>query len=227
MNECLGASNLEENECKGENRDIKIVDNMIFVVNGNRLSRWHLAIGDHVNSACGIKRENTNLHVRLGGHLTTLSNDCSEIAFSVKEGVFLYNVQAQKALGNLVTDSDQVIHLEFSPDGSQLWLIADTPDRKKYRSYHVELDRAKDMCFGNVTIEDLPDEWSLDSIFRSPDEYRIVGKRSKWVSGPRGNVLWLPINWRKDHGLHTRWDGNFLALLSGYHPEPIIIEFQP
>jgi len=206
-------------------RDIKIVDNMIFVVEGNRLSSWHLAIGGHVNSACGIKRENTTLHVRLG-NLLTLSNDCSEIAFTVGGAAFLYSVQAQKVLGNLVTDCDQVAHIQFSPDGSQLWFIV-VGNSGKYKCYHVELNRTKDLCFGNVTIEDLQDEWSLDSIFRSPDQYRIIGKRSKWISGPRGNVLWLPVNWRKEHGLNTRWDGNFLALLSGYHPEPIIIEFQP
>ena len=91
----------------------------------------------------------------------------------------------------------------------------------------MELDKARDPCFGNVTIEDLEDEWSLDSVFRSPGEYRIIGKRSKWVSGPQGNVLWLPVNWRNTHGLDTRWDGKFLALLSDYHSEPIIIEFQP
>ena len=208
-----------------EIKDIKIVGDTIFVIDGNRLSSWHLATGGQVKNIQGIERGKTAFHVRMDQPLT-LSNNCSQVAFTSRKAAFLYDVEAQKVLGNLLTDGDDIIHIQFSPDGSQLWLIVDLPDSENHKCYHVELDREKDPCFANVVIEDLEGEWSLDSLFRSPDQCRIVGERSKWVSDPRGNILWLPLNWRKTHGLDTRWDGNFLALLSGYHPEPIIIEFQ-
>ena len=52
------------------------------------------------------------------------------------------------------------------------------------------------------------------------------GIDSKWVMDPRGRkMLWLPPNWRFSTWEEARWDGNFLALLHQYHPEPIIIEF--
>ena len=207
--------------------DIKIVGDTIFVIDGvrNRLSSWRLITGGQVNNNCGVERENRAFYVRMLG-LLALSSDCSQVAIAVGGAAFLYDVQAQAVLGDLVTDGNQVLHIQFSPDGSQLWFIVHFSSGGKYKCYRVELDKAKDPCFGNVTIEDLEDEWSLDSTFRSPGEYRIIGKRSKWVSGPQGNVLWLPINWRKTHGLNTRWDGNFLALLNGHQLEPIIIEFQ-
>ena len=205
--------------------DIKFVNDSLFVMDRNRLSTWHLGTGAQVNSVYGMKRESTALCVYVGRPLV-LSSNCSQIAFAIGKAAFLYDVVAQKVLGDIVTDGDDIIHIQFSPDESQLWLIVDLPNSENYKCYRVELDRAKDPCFGNVTIEDLGDEWSLDSLFRSADEYRMVGTRSKWVSGPRGNVLWLPVNWRRTHGLGTRWGSHFLAFLSGYHPEPIIIEFQ-
>jgi len=205
-------------------KDIKIVGDKIFVINGNKLSSWHLATGRQVNSICGIK-ENTALHVYMESPLV-LSNTCSQVAFASGNAVFLYDVKAQKVLGNLSTDGDHIIHIQFSPDESQLWWIVRFFENESYKCYHVELDREKNSCFGNVTTNVLEGEWSLDSLFRSPDQCRIVGERSKWVSDSRGNVLWLPLNWRNNNGLGTRWDCNFLALLSGYHPEPVIIEFR-
>jgi len=205
---------------------VNIVGDTIFVIDEsrNRLSSWHLITGGQINSTCSVRRENIALHFHMYG-LLALSNNCTEIAGIAKEAAFLYDVQAQKILSEIEIEG-HVLHIQFSPDGSQLWLIITSFGDGGGKSYCVELDRTKDLCFGNVTIEDLGDEWSLDSLFRSPDQCRIVGRRSKWVSDPRGNILWLPLSWRKDNGVGTRWDGNFLALLSSYHPEPIIIEFQ-
>ena len=204
---------------------IKIVGDTIFVIDGirNRLSSWHLITEGQVNSTCSVMRENTALHFHTNGFFA-LSNNCSWIACAAMEAVFLYDVQTQNVLGDIAIDG-RVLHIQFSPDGSQLWFIVGLSE--DYKWYRVELDRTKDLCFGNVIVENLGDEWSLDSIFRSPDQYQIIGKRSKWVSDFRGNILWLPINWRKNRGLNTRWDGKFLVLLSGHHPGPIIIEFQP
>ena len=179
-------------------RDIKIMDNTVFVIDGNRLSSLHLTIGGQVQSACGIRRENTPLHIHMNGVLA-LSNNCTQVAFTSGKAAFLYDVEAQKVLGDLVTDGEDIFHIQFSPDGSQLWFIVSLPDRENCKCYCVELDSTKDPCFGGVTIEDLEDEWSLDSLFRSPGEYRIVGKMSKWVSGSKGNVLWLPVDWRRNH----------------------------
>jgi len=206
-------------------QDIKIIDNTIFVTNGKRLISRHLMTGEQVDSSCDTKRENKIFNVHTGRHLV-LSNDCSQLAFAIKQTVFLYDIKAQKVLGDLVTDG-HVSHIHFSSDGSQLWcIVQDVFDIETFKCYHAQLEREKDPCFVNVTMENLEGEWSLDSLFRSPHECKIVGKESEWVSDPRGNILWLPPNWRTGQGWFARWDGKILTLLDGHHQKPIIIEFQ-
>ena len=205
-------------------QDLKIVDNTIFVTDGNRLISWHLTTGGQVGSGCNTKRENKILGIRIPGDLA-LSDDCSLIAFVVKQTLFLYDIKAQKVLDNLVADG-HIFHLQFSPNGSHLWLITGNTTDETFKSYCVEFKRERTPCFTNVTIEVLADEWSLDTLFRSPHEYCITGTGSKWVSDSRGNILWLPPSWRSKYGLWARWNSSFLTLVDHHHPEPIIIKFQ-
>jgi len=205
--------------------DIKIVDSTIFVTNGKRLVSWCFMTGGQVGSGWDTKRENKVLSVHIPTDDFALSNNCSQIAFAVEQTVFLYDVKSQKILGDFVTDG-HITHLQFASDGSQLWSIVNSIGGKTSKCYHVEIERERNPCFANTTITDLEDEWSLDSLFRSPHECRIARNESEWVSDSRGNILWLPPNWRIGRGWSARWDGNFLTLLNGGHPEPIIIEFK-
>ena len=105
-------------------KDIKIVGDTIFVIDGvrNRLSSWRLITEGQVNNNCGVERENRAFNICVSRPLA-LSSDCSQVAFAVEGAAFLYDVQAQAVLGDLVTDGNKVIHIQFSPDGSQLWFI--------------------------------------------------------------------------------------------------------
>ena len=208
--------------------DIKIVDNTIFVTDGYKLTRWHIGhigTGGMVLSACGNRRENTGLRAA-GGHFK-LSNDCSQIAFTFGGSVFLYDIEARRVLGELAADGNYVVDICFSPDGHQLWFIMELGEGTVPMCYCVDLEGTRDPWFTNVNAGYLGDGWSYDSLFRSPHGYRIIGSFSEWVSDSRGNVLWLPLRWRTRNGLSAKWSGNFLALVGGHHPEPIIIEFQP
>ena len=205
--------------------DINIVDNTIFVTDGWKLFYQHLGIGRMVLSDCGDRREDTGLHAA-GGNFR-LSHDCSQIAFTFMQMVFLYDIKTQKVIGELATDADYVAYFQFSPDGRQLWLIGYIGSESKYICYRVELERTRSPYFTIVNTTYLEGEWSCDNLFRPPHEYRIIGSGSEWVSDSRGNVLWLPLSWRVEHGLRAEWNGNFLALVDSYHPEPVIIEFQP
>jgi len=205
-------------------QDIKIVDNTIFVTDGRRFISWHLTTLGQAGGGCNTKRENKALSVHIEDQFA-LSNDCSQIAFVVKQTVFLYDVPAQKVLGDFVING-HIKHIQFSSDGSQLWSIVQDLHTDDSRCYHVELEREGNPYLTNMSTENLEGEWSLDSLFRSPHECQIVGNESEWVSDPRGNLLWLPPNWRVGRGWAARWDGNLLTLLGGQHPEPIIIEFQ-
>ena len=204
--------------------DIKIVGDTIFVTDGKRLFSWQFTTGGQVNSTSGIRRQNKVLCLHAVGFLV-LSNDCSKIAFSAQETVFLYDVESQKVVGNLVTDGKHISHMQFSPNGCQLWFIV-WNGQNDSNCYCVDLERAEKPCFSNVTIVHLEVGWSLDALFQSPHEYHITGNECEWVSDSRGNLLWLPPNWRSKHGLQAKWNGNFLTFVGGQHPEPIIIEFQ-
>ena len=198
-------------------RDIKIVDDAIFVTDGRKLVSRRLGEGEG---------EKETIRVHVGPGPLALSNDCSQIAFTLKGTVFLYDVKARKVLGNLATGGS-VIDIQFSPDERQLRFIVNPSDENAASvCYCADLERKRSPCFGNVTTECLGGDWSCDSLFRSDDEYRIVGSGSEWVSGSRGNVLWLHPSWRTKNGLEAKWNGKFLTLVAGHHPEPIIIEFQ-
>jgi len=205
-------------------RDIKIVDSTIFVTDGTRLISWYLTTGGQAGSGCNTGRENKVFSVHTGEPFA-LSNNCSQIGFTIKQTVFLYDIKTQKVLGDFMADG-HIYHIQFSSDGSLMWSVVENTNGKGFKCYCMELEREQNPCFANMTIVDLKDDWSLDSLFRSPQECRIIGNGSEWVSDPRGNILWLPPNWRVGRGWSARWDGNFLTLLGGHHPEPIIIEFQ-
>lgn len=205
--------------------DMKIFGNTIFVASGTILSSWHLTTGGQVDSTGSIRRDKKALYAHMG-RTSVLSNDCSQIAFSIDGTVFLYDVEAKKVLDSLTTDGGDVTHMQFSYNGCQLWVVSYHRRSERYKCYCVELEMAKNPCFGNVTMMDLEGEQSLEALLQSPHEYRIVGSGSEWVSDSRGNLLWLSPNWRSKFGLKAKWNGNFLSLVGYEHPEPIIIEFQ-
>ena len=192
--------------------DIKIVDNIIFVVGKDVLVKWHFEMGRIV---CGSH----SIVMGTGWPRAALSGDCSYIAFAHMDEVLLYDIQAQRELYRCTPD-DYPSELQFSPDGHKLWLTY-TDYCTFYSSCLVELDIGED---GTITTKNLGDTWSWVDIFSYGWE---VGYRSEWVVDSRGNkLLWLPLSWRPTMDKYVRWDGNFLALVDSHHPEPIIIEFQ-
>jgi hypothetical protein len=205
-------------------RDVKIVGNIIFVTDGRKLVSRHLETEGTAPGVCGA-RKNVTIQAPVGTEPFALSNDCSQIAFTLEGAVFLYDVEARKTLGKLATEGS-VIDIRFSPDGHQLWLIVNTRRGNNSMCYCVGLEGAEGQCFVNVATECLEGGRSWDDVFRSPDKCRITGSGSEWVSDSRSKVLWLPPSWRTKRGLEARWNGNVLALVGGHHPEPIIIEFK-
>jgi len=115
-----------------------------------------------------------------------------------------------------------VLNIRFSPDERRLLLII---GKVSSASYSLELDLTKDWWIGDV-IEDGTDPWSRTGS-HSSDGYH-VGGGSQWVMDSRHRkLLWLPSNWRMLFPYEIQWIGDFLVLLNGVNPEPIIIEFQP
>jgi len=202
--------------------DIRIANNTVIAVNGHKLLRWSLRAGEIMQGSCETGREAIpeTLGIDLYPHTIEqliLSNDCSQIGYIIKgkQKVFLYDIKSQK-LRKCVAEN--IIGIQFSPDGHQLWaIIRWRPTSVKFLQFGVVGDHLT-----NVTEQG----FSWVSPHQSLCGYCIVDK-SKWVEGPGGRkLLWLPPSWRENSLWRVRWEGSFLALLSGHHPKPIIIKFQ-
>ena len=210
-------------------RDLRIVDDIIYMTDAHWLAIWHLEAGGIVQNTPNRTTIDLVTHAR-GGYAeqVALSNDCSQIAFTVGETVLLYDVRAQE-ISDERTMGDKVMDIQFSPDGRHLCVITIVGIYAEHERpsilCFVGLEMGEDRRFSNMTSRILQDEWSRDRLLRPPHGY-CVGSGSEWVEDSEGGkVLWLPPSWRTEHGLGARWSGNFLALVGGHNPMPIIIEF--
>ena len=249
---CLSSATLYHFGTGMEILDIKIADDTIFVADGHMLVGWHLKTREVVHSS-----ETTAIIASIPHPYLTLSNNCSQIAFTSgetlfsdsKKGVFLYDVQAHGILCNYPTQY-LVEDIRFSPDGCQLWFIVppdDIPDENSlnmeddllddesitfdYNPLHlVKLEWGESGTFTNATSEHLSGEYDAKQPWVdcfSSHGWRVGGK-SEWVTDSMDNrILWLPLSWRVKQSQDVRWDGSFLAFVGGDHPAPIIIKFQP
>ena len=213
--------------------DIGIVDDAVYAMDARALASCQLEAGGTVRDAHDVRRVTIDLAAHAHGgsvERVVLSRDCSQIAFTTEETVFLYDVEAQEIFDKRTMD-DKIMDIQFSPDGRHLCIttIVGIYDEHERPSIHcfVKLEMGEDRRFGNVTREFLEVEWSRNSLLQPPHGYRI-GTGSDWVEDSKGSkVLWLPPGWRTKHGLGARWNGRFLALVGGHNLRPIIVEFQP
>ena len=202
--------------------DIKIVGNVIFVVDGHKLASWHLGTGEPAYDDKITAISASTLYSSL-----TLSNDCSKVAFADEDTVSLYDIQTQRILCSY-TARYPIEDIQFSPNGSQLWFLTYIDDCSPYV---VKLERGKGGNFENVTEEHTDDAcfdgWQSWVNPFSPHGFCIQGK-PEWVTDQGGSkLLWLPLSWRPKQFVDVRWNSNCLVFVSSDHPDPIIVEFQP
>ena len=222
--------------------DIKTVGDIIFAVDLHKLSSWKLEPGGAAYSLCGIHRVAANeiLAFRAGWDQLVLSHDCSQIAFTVQDRVFLYHVETQEILKSIEWKRSFLLDIQFSPDVCQLWLTRPILHAGNSHDF-AKLNTTEDWAIvEKVLYGQQPDgrvggvlegrgldiqAWSTNLI--SPHGCH-AGIGSQWVTASRGSrLLWLPPNWRIKNEWDMRWNDRFLILLHYHHPQLIIIEFQP
>ena len=198
--------------------DIKIVEDAVFVVDRQKVVSWHLN-----TRASNIRAIFGEALVTSGMEHIVLSNDCSQIAFSLGEMVSLYDVEAQAIIGTHMVCGD-IFDVRFLPGKHRLHLFrcVSSPTSTVYNEGEVAMMGGQGFSYRST----LKDGWSWANLFSHG--YHIGGSSGQWIVDPRGRkLLWLPPNWRAKCWEDVRWNGNFLALVDGYRPEPIIIEFFP
>ena len=227
---CLAGTTQQFTHTDVQIQGIKIVDDTIFMVDKHRLVGWDLKAGREVDGGCNVREAIVNeiLDIDASAEHLTLSHDCSQIAFIGGSGVFLYDIKAQKILKSIKRTMTPV-DIRFSPDGCQLWFADIT---HIYAFNHVfafnyqKLDMVGDWSPTKVTSGSPGGKCSWSNLFTSHGYHAKTG--SGWVMDSDGNkLLWLPPNWRARVWKEERWEGNFLALVGGCNPVPIIIEFPP
>jgi len=198
-----------------------IVGDTIYITDAHELVSWDLEACGTVQGARGAGRVTVNLalHTRADDvKYAVFSRDCSQIAFATYHTVLLYDVRAQGIVGQHREDRE-IMTISFSPGGCDLHVDFFDGGLGTHLRV-VEMETGRDQCCMDTT-------WFEYGIIRSHHSY---GDRdeSQWVEDSGGNkVLWLPPSWRAEYISAVRWDGNFLALVDGTNPVPIIIEFQP
>jgi len=198
-----------------------IVGDTIYVTDVHELISWDLEACGTVQGARGAGRVTVNPapHTRADDvKYAVFSRDCSQIVFATYHTVLLYDVRAQGIISQHREDRN-IMAISFSPGGCHLYV--DFYDGGLGTHLRVvELETGRDRCCVDTI-------WFEYGINRFPHGYG-VGIESEWVEDSRRNkVLWLPPSWRLEYGSEVRRDCNFLALVDGKNPVPIIIEFQP
>ena len=211
-------------------QDIKLVCDVIFVVDRQRLVSWKLEAGEAVHSSgeatSSCIHSTTALSQRMhNAENFALSKDCSQIAFSDQGMVFLYDVKGQEVVtGGRVNG---IMGFRFSQDGHQLCVLSETGDYHRVNLHLTIFQIVEDQHSAKVSMRPLIHGVSWHTLFQFPHGYGF-GSKSEWVADSRGNkYLWLPPSWRKKSMLDVRWEGDFLALVGSHHQKPIIIELQP
>ena len=219
--------------------DIKIQDLGIFnttalVVDTHQLVYWNFGTdGTFYEAHCGgrVLDEDISaadealiedLMIDVDAEHLTLSDDCSRIAFTRGATVFLNKIDGC-GLPKSVEWEMVPTAIRFSPNGRELWF---TNDGGMFNDGHylARLEIKGEWAVVKVASNNLEDQWSWPNLFSHGIHVRMG---SGWVVSPRGKILWLPPAWRTLYREEMKWNGNFLALLSSHHQDPIIIEFQP
>ena len=193
-----------------EIQDIKMIDNIIYVVDVHKLVSWYLEPGGVVQGV------HETLAISAVKDYLKLSNNCTQIAFARQLGeVALYDIKTQKTIKSSNWDGRWIGGMKFSPDGHQLWCM-------DFGGVVMKLEITEEWNSGGVTSEGKQDDLFWDNPF-SPDGYH-VGIDTMWAMNSGGSrVLWLPPHWRG----RIRWEGNYLSLVNSLLPVPIIIKFKP
>ena len=105
--------------------------------------------------------------------------------------------------------------LWIQPGGHNIYFFGDRNELGvgKVDGYHITI------C---PTVESYTDDLLLGSPWRSSRGYRAA--RDWWILGPDGRrLLMLPSAWQSGMGRQI-WNGQFVALVHGTLPEPVILD---
>ena len=200
---------------------LQVTRDTVIVVGTSKVIAWILPTGDCIpNIQMGLEDSSwtTNLNDPPGEddyvHGASISPDSSQIAFMMQTpSDFLLSVYSASTGVYLACTKTYGVMPWFSPEGHNIWVVGrEGPQQKYVQGVDHKLHQAHD----KQPQEAHP--WA------SSHGYQVT--KDWWVLNPDGKrLLMLPPPWRSSSLLRV-WKGQFLVLLHGALPEPIILDLK-
>ena len=203
---------------------LRVIGNTIAIMSDEEFITWDLPTGDRVPGAT-MTREDSIQSTYFDNYMTdrtsgaSISLDSRHLAIagldtSGKEGLQLSDGSTGELLAECTAGRGTPF---FAPDGRDLWFVGDNGCGKVFRVGGGEQEQWDPE--GRVDIEDPPEGYPWAS-YRG---YRVTDNR--WILGPDGKrLLMLPPPLQCPVPVDRIWKGQYLALLHGELPEPVILE---
>ena len=192
---------------------------------------------------------------RYGTVAASISPDLHRIAFASHDflgcpRLVIYSASTGEHLGGVWGYPGQISETGeipwFTPDGNNFWCALDSGESEVWKITDTNGESLGSISSGDsdawTTIDDEDASPNLISLARRaslvdprhpPEGYPWGSSRGYrvtndgWVLGPDGKrLLMLPPPWRS-YVVRRMWNGQFLALLHGGLPEPVILELEP
>ena len=206
-----------------EARGLGVRGETIVVIGDREVTAWELPGGSFLPNATMNVTDNT-WTISLGGSrrnllmLGLISPDFRYIAVKevASQELYIYSASTGKCLGHSFVQETGVW---FTPDSQSIG-YAISGSRGRVRK--ITAEGTLDWSHPIVDIEQ--GQWGCP--YRSTRGYRLTS--DGWILSPSGKrLLILPPLWRSPSYVKQQmWNGQFLALLHGTLPEPVIIELE-
>ena len=191
--------------------------NVVVVIGGWKVVAWNLPTEDQVPGAC-VDAESSSWTINLsssprGLKSASISPDFRHIALSDYSYLYVYGASTGEILWE---ESVWRYTHRFSPDGYDIWYADARGNAEVWR-----VRGGRDKLGPLVDMEDPPEgyPWASACGYRVTDDW--------WILGPDGRrLLMLPPPWRSYYPVLRVWKGQYLALLHGGPPEPVILELE-
>jgi len=201
---------------------LRVIENSVAVVGNGKVFAWDLPAGDRIPNA-RVNVDDSTRAIDFGSEwrqvlTASISSDYYHVALVESDtglGPYLriYSASTGKYLGFAEASRHAP---QFTPDGRGVWCVSHTGGAEVWTV--PEDGPAGSPLVPRVDVEHPPEgyPWGSSRGYQATDD--------GWIVGPGGKrLLMLPPPWQSSVSQRV-WNGQFLALLHGTLPEPVILE---
>ena len=207
---------------------VRLIGNTVAVIGDGEVITWNLSGRNRARMTVEDSVQAINFVVREPGNVVaaSISLDLRYVALLRRQNVmglgllvrhlYVYSASAGPYSTGGPAEWDAVW---FPPDGQNIWCAR----RNGVELYKIRASHRTGLesTMSTAGFERLPSGCP----WRSPHDYQVTN--DGWVLSGSGKVLFmLPPSWQSE-ATRRVWNGQFLGLLHGVLPEPVILELEP